>query len=266
MTNFFKKLGLLFLGLLMGCISFSQNISNKGKDFWVGYGFHQFMDPAGGANTQNMTLYISVENLPAGVPYATVTITIDSSGAIPSLWWKRVYRINANTVLSLDNSTTPAFSFAPASALSYGPLPKGTQDAGPSHTAGGFDARLYTDPCPAGTGGFGLFRKKGIHITSDVDIVAYAHIYGSVSSGATMLLPTNSWGYSYTTINSAQGDAAAAYNFFYVVAKDDSTRIKITGSAAPRSSPSPWRRDHRAQRQRAPSAVRLQRRRVHGMT
>jgi gliding motility-associated-like protein len=237
MTNFFKKLGLLFLVLLMGCISFSQNISNKGKDFWVGYGFHQFMDPAGGANTQNMTLYISVENLPAGVPYATVTITIDSSGAIPSLWWKRVYRINANTVLSLDNSTTPAFSFAPASALSYGPLPKGTQDAGPSHTAGGFDARLYTDPCPAGTGGFGLFRKKGIHITSDVDIVAYAHIYGSVSSGATMLLPTNSWGYSYTTINSAQGDAAAAYNFFYVVAKDDSTRIKITGSAAPRSTP-----------------------------
>jgi hypothetical protein len=179
---------------------------------------------------------VSVEDLPAGVPYATVNIVIDSSGLTSALWWRRVYHIPAHTVLSLDNSGTPAFSYSPASALNYGPLPKGPTDAATSHTAPGFDCRLYSDPCPGGTGGFGLFRKKGVHITSDYDIVAYAHTYGSVSSGATMLLPTNSWGYSYTTINSALGDASLAYNYFYVLANEDSTRVKITGSQAPRSN------------------------------
>ncbi len=245
--NRFIKFLVVFFCSVISVSAFAQNISNKGREFWVGYGFHQFMDPAsGGGNAQNMTLYISVEDLPAGLTYATVTITIDSSGLTPALWWKRVYHIPAHTVLSLDDNTKPAFSFSPAAALSWGPLPKGTQSAsttvgpydpsGIGHAGLSFDCRLYSDPCPAGTGGFGLFRKKGVHITSDVDIVAYAHTYGSVSSGATMLLPTNSWGYSYTTINSAQGDAAAAYNFFYVLAKDDSTTVRITGSQAPRSN------------------------------
>ena len=228
-----NKLLFGLLGMIISLGSLAQNISNKGKDFWVGYGHHQYMEFAGD-NSQNMTLYISVEGLPAGVPYATVTITIDSSGLTPALWWKRVYRIPAYTVLSIDNIATPAFSFSPAAALSYGPMPKGPTNAAASNTSTSYDCRLFSDPCPAGTGGFGLFRKKGIHITSDYDIVAYSHIYGGVSSGATMLLPTNSWGYSYTTINSRQVDAASSYNFFFIIAKDDNTRVKITGSQAPR--------------------------------
>ncbi len=228
-----------FIFSVAGFSASAQNISNKGKDFWVGYGFHQYMqNPAD--NSQNMTLYISVEGLPVGVPYATVTITIDSSGLTPGLWWKRVYHIAPYTVLSLDNNATPAFSASPATALTWGPLPKGPAPAATiaaDHTSPNFDCRLYTDPCPAGTGGFGLFRKKGIHITGDYDIVAYAHTYGGVSSGATMLLPTNSWGYSYTTINSKQINAGGiGYNFFYVMAYEDSTRVKITGSATPRAT------------------------------
>ncbi|MFY7964728.1 MAG: hypothetical protein ACOVO1_07510, partial [Chitinophagaceae bacterium] len=215
----------------------AQKISNKGKDFWVGYGHHQFMETATD-NSQNMTLYLSVEDLPVGVTFATVTVTIDSSGLTPALWWKRTYRIPKNTVISLDNSATPAFSFSPATTRSWGPLPKGAVDATASNTSPGFDCRLYTDPCPAGTGGFGVFRKKAIHITSDYEIVAYSHIYGSVSSGATMLLPTTSWGYSYTTINSRQADASSSYNFFYVLAQEDNTRVKITASQAPRSNAS----------------------------
>ena len=104
-----------------------------------------------------------------------------------------------------------------------------------------FDCRLYTDPCPAGTGGFGLFRKKGVHITSDYEVVAYAHTYGSTSSGACMLLPTRSWGYSYTTINSAQnGYIGSDYSYFYVLAKDDNTRVRITGSQNPRNDGCPF--------------------------
>jgi hypothetical protein len=99
-------------------------------------------------------------------------------------------------------------------------LPKGSVTAG-SHTSPSFDCRLYSDPCPVGNGGLGIFRKKGVHITSDVDIVAYAHIFGNVSSGATMLLPTNSWGYSYTTINSYQANQAGSnsYNYFFLNCK-----------------------------------------------
>jgi hypothetical protein len=152
---------------------FAQS-TNKGKDFWVGYGLHQFMDPAGGSNDQNMTLYLSVESLPVGLPFATVTITIDSSGLNPSLWWKRVYHIPSYTVIDIANLATPAFSYTPASVLAYGPMPKGATDASVSHTAPTYDCRLYSSPCPAGTSSFGLFRKKGIHITSDVDIAAYA--------------------------------------------------------------------------------------------
>jgi gliding motility-associated-like protein len=237
-----KKILFGLIGLILSITSLAQNISNKGKDFWVGYGHHQFFEPvSGGGNTQNMTLYISVEGLPAGVPYATVVITIDSSGLTPALWWKRTYQIPANTVLSLDNNLTPAVAALsypnnPASNL-WGPLPKGPIDGGgsTSNTNINYDCRLYTDPCPAGTGGFGLFRKKGVHITSDYDIVAYAHTYGSASSGACMLLPTNSWGYSYTTINSNQNGYAGSYNYFYVLAKDDNTKVRITASQAPRT-------------------------------
>src|SRR5438128_6213665 len=136
-----------------------------------------------GTNTQNMVLYLSAEE-----QAATVTVTIDSTGIanIPSTWWKRTYNIPAYTVISSDI------------------IPKGATDAGPSGSDPNFDARLYTDPPPAGSGGSGIFRKKGIHITSNVPIVAYAHIYGSASSVATMLLPITAWGYTYVSVNSKQ--------------------------------------------------------------
>src|SRR5207244_139142 len=97
------------------------------------------------------------------------------------------------TVINIANPATPASSYT-VSAGPSGAIPK----------TGSQDAKLYADPPPAGNGGEGHWRKKGIHIESNVPIVAYAHIYASVSSGATMLLPVDSWGYSYTTINSEQ--------------------------------------------------------------
>ncbi len=229
----------LFLQILIFFVyvsGISQSVTNKGKDFWVGYGPANAM---GVANGQDMTLYLSVESLPVGMNYATVTVSIDSSGLVPSLWWKRVYHIPANTIQDISSTFTPAFSYSPVAALADGPLPKGSVTAG-SHTSTSFDCRLYSDPCPVGNGGLGIFRKKGVHITSDVDIVAYAHTFGGVSSGATMLLPTNSWGYSYTTMNSYQANQAGSnsFNYFFVMAKEDSTRIKITASQAARTSAS----------------------------
>jgi len=205
-----KKFCFIAVGLLLTLGGFSQLISNKGKEFWVGYGHHQFMEM--GFNDQNMVLYLSAEDQPA-----TVTVTIDSSGPFPATWWRRTYNIPAYTVISTE------------------PLPKGTIDAGPSGTDPNFDARLYDDPPPAGFGGNRTFTKRAIHIESNVPIVAYAHIYGNVSSGATMLLPVETWGYSYISINSEQVDAGGpGYSWIYVVAKEDNTRVRIIPSAATR--------------------------------
>jgi gliding motility-associated-like protein len=205
----------LFAALWLPSGSQAQNFTNKGREFWVGYGHHQYMEPScdgnnAASNDMNMVIYLSAEQP------AIVTVTLDSSGLFPATWFKRTYTIPANTVISTE------------------PMPKGSTNAAESGSNPNFDARLFDYPTPLGTGGEGVWRKKGIHIESNVPIVAYAHIYGGVSSGATMLLPIETWGYSYTSINSEQRDADRSYSWMYVVAKDNNTRIRITPTALSR--------------------------------
>jgi gliding motility-associated-like protein len=220
------------LGLVLGLLlllagatpSFAQ-ITNRGKDFWVGYGHHQFMETN---RSMDMVLYLSAEDT------ATVTVTIYGSGGgigpSTSPEWKRVYKMNKNTVIS--TGTTDANDWQPKTGPnaipSKGPMPKGL-------AASGWDAfyncTLYdswgaeppaNSPTP--------FRKKAIHITSTADVVAYAHIYGSASSGATMLFPTKAWGYNYTAINNKQQYAANCYGWMYIIADHDNTYVEITPS------------------------------------
>lgn len=204
--------------LVLGIVQVNaQSVTNKGTDFWVGYGHHQYMEPtsctsgAAGSNDMNMRIYLSnTENTTA-----IVTVTLDSSSLLVSNWYKKTYTIPPFTVIETEN------------------MPKGTVNAAASGSNPSFDARLWTDPPPAGNGGEGVFRKKGIHIesTNGVPIVAYAHIYGGVSSGATMLLPTNAWGYAYTSINSEQGGGVTGcFSWMYVIAKEDNTVVEITPS------------------------------------
>lgn len=182
--------------LIAGFTVHAQDLSNKGKDFWVSYGHHQFMEP-GQNNSQQMILYLSAEQA------AQVTVTLDGTT------WTRSYSIPANTVIATDF------------------IPK----------TGAFDARLYSVP-PAfgGTGGEGIFVKKGLHIVSDVPIVAYAHIYGSASSGATTLMPTETWGYYYVSLNSEQNYANDCFSWMYVVADHDNTLVEITPSVLTRNA------------------------------
>ena len=74
--------------------------------------------------------------------------------------------------------------------------------------------------------------NKGIHITSDVPIVSYAHIYSNYVSAATLLLPTTTWGTEYNTFNWTQNSSqnSTSFNFFFVIAKEDNTAIEITPS------------------------------------
>lgn len=176
----------------------AQAFSNKGKEFWVGYGHHQFMETD---NSQEMVLYFSAEEA------AHVVVTIHGTT------YREEYDVPANTVIPTKL------------------IPKGLESV-PATT---IDARLYTKPpaYPGGTGSEGVFKKQGIHIESNVPIVAYAHIYGDVSSGATMLMPVETWGHSYISINTPQfysstyGSNFNCFSWMYVIAQHDNTRIQI---------------------------------------
>lgn len=106
--------------------------------------------------------------------------------------WSRTYQIPANTVITS--------SVIPKTGL--------------------FDARLLKE---------GL-SPRGISIISDVPITAYAHIFGSLSSGATMLMPVGTYGYEYYALTSRQNYGDDAYSWFYVIADRDNTVVEITPS------------------------------------
>ncbi len=131
----------------------------------------------------------------AGDVPANVTITIEGTTGTP---WVRNYTVPANTTLTSEI------------------IPK----------TGADDARLVNE---------GQYNKKGIHITSNVPIVAYAHIYESANSGATMLLPTTVWGYEYYTLQSRQNYTSTSYSAYHIVAQHDSTWVEINPSAPTRN-------------------------------
>lgn len=172
----------LILFLLVAETSFAQNHSNRGKEFWLGYGFDWtfFHDDV---NLQELAIYISTEQA------ATVTVTVSNTG------YSQTLNIPANTV--------------DASIL----IPK----------TGANDARVLTD---------GL-SNKGIHIVSNVPVAAYAHLYCNQASAATMLMPTDTYGYLYYSVNYYQTgtwpqNVADWYSWFYVIASEDNTAVDIT--------------------------------------
>jgi gliding motility-associated-like protein len=78
-----RKYILAILVLIASLPGFSQDFSNKGKDFWVGYGYHQVMTAGNG---QEMVLYFAAD-LPTNV---TVSI--------PGLGYSQSYTVPANSV------------------------------------------------------------------------------------------------------------------------------------------------------------------------
>ncbi|MDB5211390.1 MAG: Gliding motility-associated C-terminal protein, partial [Sediminibacterium sp.] len=179
-----KNIKCLFCLLLLFAQSIvsGQDFSNKGTDFWLGYGYHVNMAGAANGGSQDLKLYFTSDK--------NANVKVD----IPGIQYSATYTITANQV------TTSAA------------IPKtGTQDARISNV--------------------GLY-DKGIHITSDVPIVAYAHIYNASVSGATLLFPTNTLGKDYYSVNYTQSSNNTSSNsFFFVVATEDNTTVEITPSA-----------------------------------
>ncbi|MBL0201121.1 MAG: PKD domain-containing protein [Chitinophagaceae bacterium] len=179
-----QKIVAILLTCMIFCSAAAQDKSNRGKEFWLSYGFNYGYFNDAPVNQQELALYISTE-LPA-----TVTVSINSTG------WTQTVNIPANTV----NATIL--------------IPK----SGPN------DARILTD---------GL-STRGIHIVSDVPVAVYAHVYALMVSGATMLMPVESYGYKYYSINYYQTTSQSSpndwYSWFYAVASEDNTRLEITPS------------------------------------
>ena len=167
----------------------SNDFSNKGTDFWVGYASHQQMYSnattiQSNGGDQNMILYFtSSQN-------ATVIVSIPGLGYAPA-----PVNIVANTVTTF-------------------PIP---------NTIGSLYPELFQEGK----------SNKGIHITSDIPIVAYAHIYDNFVSGASLILPSNTWGTEYNSVNYTQaaGSNNYAFNYFFVIAKDDNTQVEIKPAA-----------------------------------
>jgi len=163
---------------------FAQDKSNRGKEFWLAYGYDYTFFWENPINNQELALYISTEQV------ATVVVSITNTSYTQTL------TIPANTVN--------------ASIL----IPK----------TGINDARTLAD---------GL-QNRNIHIESDVPVAVYAHVYSTQVSGATMLMPVETNGFSYYSINyyqtTSQSSPDGWYSWFYVIASEDNTTVEITPS------------------------------------
>ncbi len=169
--------------------SYAQNFSNKGKDFWVAYGYHVRMSQSNGAspiNGQDMVLYFATDQV------TNITITVPGTGYTQTL-----------------------VSGAAPTVLTSAAIPN----------TGAQDCRLTAESTAP--------ENKGIHITSDRPMVAYAHIYDQSVSGATILFPTTTLGKEYYSINYKNiANENNANSWFYVIATDTgTTSVEITPSA-----------------------------------
>lgn len=103
--NFMKRVHLFFLLLAVAAHSFAQDFSNKGKDFWLGYGYHVRYVTGNPVNGQEMVLYFATENIPGR--FTNIKIEIPAVGYVEEI----------NNV-------------APGTIVTSSPIPKfGAQDA-----------------------------------------------------------------------------------------------------------------------------------------
>jgi gliding motility-associated-like protein len=74
-------------------------------------------------------------------------------------------------------------------------------------------------------------EDRAVHITSQKDVVVYAHMYNNYRSDATLILPTKTSGQEYYVMSYNQwnnGDNNRGRSQFMIVANQDDTKINIT--------------------------------------
>jgi gliding motility-associated-like protein len=207
-----KLLYISFLIAGIQTVTMAQKISNKGTDFWAAFGHHLQMEVVAWFPSDSPRLVFDFSAEQA----AKVVVTIDGTT------YREEYNVPANSVLT-------------SKKMPLGP----NREPGTIH-----DPMLYTRTSnwPGGTNSEGIFKNKGIHIQSDVPITVFKRMYFSASSAATMLFPTESWGYHYQCLTSNQsfvgvggGPNPGAFSYFYIISKQNNTKVRINPSVPNRS-------------------------------
>jgi len=86
MPPLYRYYFLFFTGIIIGNMVFGQDKSNKGKEFWLGYGHNALFANVSPPNSQNHILYLSAEQA------ATVTVSVNGTS------WSQTVTIPANSV------------------------------------------------------------------------------------------------------------------------------------------------------------------------
>lgn len=213
--------------LTTNVIQNQDTLTNKGTDFWCGFGYQNNMaDAPTNSTAAKMSVYISTDNSPA-----TVTISLPGIPTAPG--FPQTWTIPANSVKEITG------------------FPIGTTDE--FNSTNGPDSRLY----------FTGITPRGIHITSDngTPVSVWMHTYTSNNSaGAGMVFPTNTWGSSYSVqAYGGMTNSGKASSFFFVMAKEDSTKIEITPSVdiVDSSSATIFKEGHTAANVKYPKGVKF---------
>src|SRR5215217_3380385 len=90
------RISCFILMVILGSIAVNaQDFSNKGKDFWLGYGSHVAMYANNGSANANG----GSQNL---VLYFTSDVNAQVKVEIPATGWTRTYTVSANTVTETE--------------------------------------------------------------------------------------------------------------------------------------------------------------------
>src|SRR3954468_6061267 len=76
----------LIISVFLYCPAMAQGKSNKGREFWLGYGYMYSFNNEAPVNQQNLVLYLSAE--------AAANVTVSVNGTT----WSQSVSIPANTV------------------------------------------------------------------------------------------------------------------------------------------------------------------------
>lgn len=166
----FGRVILFLILIFLPTIVLSQDFSNRGTDFWVGYMGH--IDGTG----SKFKLYI------------TSDVSTSGTISVPLQGWSVAFSVVPNIITIVQVPSATAY--------------------------------IGCSDC---------LEQRGIHVVANDPVAAYAHIYASARSDATLMLPTTALGKEYYAMCFTQ--AAGYKSEFLVVAIEDSTLVQITPKA-----------------------------------
>ncbi len=175
-----------------------DDITNRGTDFWLGFGYQEKMSQkAGNAGEAKMSVYIAAGDQPA-------TVVVELPGIPGAPTFPRTINIPANSITEVTGFPTGD----PNDQMNPSGMP---------------DARLYY------TG----VSNRGVHVysTNGAPVSVWLYTYANNNSAAgSMVFPTTTWNSSYTVqaYGGKSNVGGAPNSFFFVIANENNTEVIFT--------------------------------------